>query len=69
MKEIIKLSGMSCQHCIKHVEHAIEELHVKKFKVEMNLLDVEYDESVVTHQQITKAIEEEGYEVVNQSNN
>jgi len=64
MKEKIKISGMSCNHCIKHVEHAILELPVKKFKVEMNLLEVEYDESAVTHLQITKAIEDEGYEIV-----
>ena len=65
MKEKIKISGMSCNHCIKHVEHAIEELPVKKFKVEMNLLEVEYDETKISRDKIVNAIEDEGYEVIN----
>jgi copper chaperone len=64
IKETIKISGMSCIHCIKHVEHAIKELPVNKFKVYMNLLDIEYDPAKVSKEKIVAAIEEEGYEVI-----
>jgi copper chaperone CopZ len=66
--EKIKITGMSCGHCVKFVEKEISKLHVKKFKVALNSLDVKYDESKVTHEEIVSAIEEAGYEVVeNQS--
>jgi copper chaperone len=64
-KEIIKISGMSCNHCVKSVEDAIKALPVEKYHVTINLLDVEYDELKISHQQISEAIEEEGYTVIN----
>jgi copper chaperone len=64
-KETINLSGMSCGHCVKSVEEVMKALQVESFKVEINLLEVEYDESKVSRKQIEEAIAEEGYEVVN----
>lgn len=66
-KEKINISGMSCGHCVKFVEKEILKLRVKKFNVDINSLDVEYDESKVTHEDVVKAIEEAGYEVIEQS--
>jgi len=56
---------MSCNHCVKSVVAEIKKLPIDKFKAEINSLDVEYDESKVTHEDIVKAIEEAGYEVEN----
>ena len=56
---------MSCNHCVKSVVAQIKKLPIDKFKAEINSLDVEYDDSKVTHEDIVKAIEEAGYEVEN----
>ena len=55
---------MSCKHCVRSVENEISKLSVIKFRVEINSLDVDYDETKVTHEDIVKAIEEAGYNVV-----
>jgi copper chaperone len=62
--ETIKASGMSCGHCVKSVEKALSELPLESSKVEINSIDVEYDEKKVSHEKIIEAIEEAGYEVV-----
>jgi copper chaperone len=67
-KESIKISGMSCLHCVKSVENALKELPIEKFEVQINLLDIEYDDSKVTREQIIKAIEEAGYEELSNNN-
>lgn len=56
---------MSCNHCVKSVVAEIKKLPLAKFKADINLLDVEYDESKVTHDDIVNAIEDAGYEVEN----
>jgi copper chaperone len=70
-KETFRLSGMSCGHCVKSVEEALRALPVEKFDVKINLAEILYDESKVTHKQIAEAIEEEGYTVLEEelSNN
>ena len=59
---------MSCLHCVKSVENALKELPIEKFEVQINLLDIEYDDSKVTREQIIKAIEEAGYEELSNNN-
>jgi copper chaperone CopZ len=63
-KEIIKITGMSCNHCVKSVVTEIKKLPLDTFKAEINSLYVEYNETKVTHDEIVKAIKEAGYEVV-----
>ena len=63
MKETIKISGMSCNHCVKSVEKELSKLPLQRYSVKINLAEVEYDESKVSHEEITDAIEEAGYEV------
>ena len=63
--EKIIITGMSCNHCVKSVVSEIKKLPLDKFKADINLLDVEYDETKVTHDDIVKAIEDAGYEVEN----
>lgn len=65
IKEKIKISGMSCTHCVKSIEEAIKVLPLDSFVVALNILDVEYDETKVTKAEIVAAIEEDGYKVVN----
>lgn len=62
--EIIKISGMSCDHCIKSVENAVKKLPVEKHEVKMGSLYVEYDPLKVFKEQIVLSIEDSGYEVI-----
>ncbi|WP_301108507.1 copper chaperone CopZ [Sporosarcina sp.] len=67
MKETtLKVSGMSCNHCVQAVEGALNELSgVEHALVDLkeNKVTVQYDESAVTVDQVTEAIEEQGYDV------
>ncbi|MFD1413234.1 copper chaperone CopZ [Oceanobacillus jeddahense] len=65
--ETIQVQGMSCQHCISSVEGAVGGLdgvdtvnvHLQEGKV-----DVSFDEGKVKLNDITDAIEDQGYDVV-----
>lgn len=64
MKAIIKIDGMSCQHCVMAVKKEIQKLDVKNLDVKIGEASVEYDESKVSEENIKKAIEKAGYIVV-----
>lgn len=65
--ETIQVQGMSCQHCVSSVEGAVGGLdgvdtvnvHLREGKV-----DVAFDEGKVKLNDITEAIEDQGYDVV-----
>ena len=65
----INVSGMSCQHCVNHVTKAIEGLSgVKNVKVDLASGEVTFDQpDTVTPDDIAKAVEEAGYEVMQSS--
>jgi copper ion binding protein len=66
MKTLLKIDGMSCEHCVKHVKDALEELGgVKSAKVSLkdNSADVDHSEAV-TLAAMKEAVTEAGYEVV-----
>ncbi len=65
MKKLINIEGMSCGHCVKHVEDALVEVSGVE-KVEVSLQDK--NATVVLNQQVEdsklrEAVEEAGYEV------
>lgn len=62
--ETIKISGMTCNHCVKSVDEAIKPLPVEKYEVKIGSLYVEYDPEKLTEEQIINAIEDSGYEVI-----
>jgi copper chaperone CopZ len=62
IKETIKISGMSCSHCVKSVENAISDLPVNQYEVEIGKLIVEYNPDEISREQILTAIREAGYE-------
>lgn len=64
MKTVIKIDGMSCQHCVMAVKKEIQKLDVKNLDVKIGEASVEFDESKVSEENIKKAIEEAGYIVV-----
>lgn len=62
---ILKVEGMSCNHCVNTVEKAMKELGAEgKVNLASKLVEVEYDESKLSVEAIKEAIEEQGYDVV-----
>ncbi|MBV1822274.1 heavy-metal-associated domain-containing protein [Coprococcus sp. MSK.21.13] len=65
MKKTIKIEGMSCMHCVKHIEEALEELGCEK--IEVNLQDKEaqaYFKENISNDDIRNMIKDFGYKVV-----
>ncbi|MEQ6378081.1 copper chaperone CopZ [Bacillaceae bacterium S4-13-56] len=67
MKATLNVQGMTCDHCKKAVNGALLELDgVESVEVDLasGKVEVEYDESKATIDQMNKAVEEQGYDVV-----
>lgn len=66
MNKVIRVAGMSCDHCVKRITNAINEIEDAKclnVSLEDNTVTVEYsDDDVLSH--IEEAIEDAGYEVL-----
>jgi len=65
MKKQIKIEGMSCGHCIKHVEEALKEI-TGVTNVQVSLQDknaVVEIANTVSDRMLKEAIEEVGYDV------
>ncbi len=61
----LEVEGMSCQHCVKAVEGALEEIGATgKVNLEGKSVDISYDESKLDVVKLTNAIEEQGYDVI-----
>ena len=66
MKEILKVQGMSCGHCVKSVEESVGQLAgVSEVNVKLDdaQVEVSFDESQLSLDKIKETIEERGYEV------
>lgn len=65
-KVTLKVSGMSCGHCVKAVEGSVGELAgVSTVKVNLNegTVDVEFNASEVSLDAIKETIDDQGYDV------
>jgi copper chaperone len=65
MKTVIRIDGMSCQHCVMAVKKEIQKLDVQNLEVKIGETSVEYDEDKVSEETIKQAIVNAGYIVVN----
>ena len=67
MKKMIKIEGMSCAHCVASIKNAVSSLDGVS-EVTVSLADknaiVDFDEAKISLSQITDAIEEIGFDVV-----
>jgi copper chaperone len=63
MKETLKIAGMSCGGCVSGVRRALARLPLIHSTVDVGRAEVEYDDTVVTHEQIVRIIKAAGYEV------
>jgi copper chaperone len=61
----LTVEGMSCNHCVKAVEGALQEIGARgKVNLANKTVNVQYDETKLTLADIKSAIEEQGYEVL-----
>ncbi len=64
-KLAMKVSGMSCGHCVGAVTGALKKLDgVDVENVAVGSATVNYDSAVTTRAEINRAIEDAGFEVV-----
>jgi copper chaperone len=66
-KTMLKIEGMSCNHCVVRVENAltgVEGVESAKVSLDEKMADVEYDESKADLEKFKKAVDEAGYKVV-----
>ncbi len=62
---ILKVDGMSCQHCVHAIEGALRGASVKgQVNLEVGQVSVEYDPDSVSLPTIEALIEDQGYAVV-----
>ncbi|MDP5272500.1 copper ion binding protein [Chengkuizengella axinellae] len=63
--QIIKVEGMSCNHCVNAIESTLKDINVKgTVDLTKGSVEVNYDESKIKLEVIKEAIEEQGYDVV-----
>ena len=68
MKKKIMIEGMSCGHCVKHVQEALEGLSGVN-SVEVNLAEkYAVVETTVEESQLQEAIDDAGYDVISIEN-
>ncbi|KQL58083.1 MULTISPECIES: copper chaperone CopZ [Bacillaceae] len=69
MEQKVKVSGMSCQHCVQAIESAVGGLTgVEKVDVllEKHEVTVRYNSDVVSISEIEQEIEDQGYDIEQQ---
>lgn len=63
----LKIEGMSCQMCVKHVTKALQGVNgveAVSVSLDSNSADVQYDASVASMDAFKAAVSEAGYQVV-----
>jgi copper chaperone CopZ len=64
----LTIEGMSCGHCVMHVKKELSKVSgLTVENVEIGKARVHYDETKVTPDQVSKAIEAAGYKLVSAS--
>lgn len=60
-KELFKIEGMSCHHCVMAVSKELSQLNLNSVHVSIGSAEVEYEENYVSRDDIIAAIAEAGY--------
>jgi len=64
MTKTFKIDGMSCGHCAMAVKKELSRININSSDVKIGEAKVDFNEALVTVQDITKAIENAGYKVI-----
>jgi copper chaperone len=63
--QVLKIAGMTCNHCIMHVKQGLIRLSDTRVEdVQIGSARVEYDETKVGMEDFKRVIEEAGYSLV-----
>ncbi len=63
----LEITGMSCEHCVRAVRGALEEIeNLDVEDVTIGSATVSYDPETVNRSRIADAVREEGYEVISE---
>lgn len=61
---VLKVSGMSCNHCVNSIEGALKEIGAEgKVDLGDGTVAVVFDENQLTLDAVKEAIEDQGYDV------
>lgn len=61
----LKIEGMSCNHCVMAVKKGLEKLHdIIVEKADIGYAKIQYDDTKITKDDLTKAVDEAGYKLV-----
>jgi copper chaperone len=63
----LKVEGMSCNHCVNAIEGNVGKLEgIDEIKVNLShgIVDVKYNPSTISLDQIKEAVEDQGYDVI-----
>ena len=61
---LLKIEGMSCQHCVMSVKKAVEKITgVTSAEISIGNAKVTFDGSKTNRNEIAKAVEDAGYKV------
>jgi copper chaperone len=66
-KTVLKVDGMSCEHCVRAIQKAVGALPGTggaSVDLKAKSVTVEYDSSQVSLEQIRLAIEDQGYDII-----
>ena len=67
MEAIIKIEGMSCNHCTASVQNALSEVQgvsTVKVSLEDKCAEVEFDENIVVLDELKSVVEDQGFDVI-----
>jgi len=62
---IIKISGMSCNHCVQHIKNALQQsrgVNTARVDLSAEKAYLEYDPSEVNEETLLQVIKDSGYE-------
>lgn len=64
IKKLINIKGMCCSRCVRALKQELSKLELGKTSVRLGEIEVAYDPTVVTSEEIERAVEDAGFEVM-----
>lgn len=64
MTKIFEIAGMSCGHCVMAVKKELSKINIINSDVKIGEAKVDFNENLVTVEDITNAIRNAGYRVI-----
>lgn len=64
MTKTFKIEGMSCGHCVMAIKKELVKISIENSDVKIGEAVIDFDEKLVTEEDIARAIENAGYKVI-----